>query len=371
VEAKGKFNRRWLVAAGVVILLLAVYFALKISRDTGQLKPGAEEGKLVAVEVVPVQYGSISRRVSFAAKIAPAAEMTIIPKVGGRVASVLAEMGDQVSAGQVLVQLEDTDYAIQAQQAEASLDLAVAGQKSAAQNLQRMEQLYQQGAVSRKDYDSAVTASEQADAQVKQASASLAYARYQAASTAITSPANGIIASRRVDIGEMVNAGSSIFTVVDIASVYAECSIPESEVGRLVVGQKVAVLSTAVSGQPFEGTLTNLAPAADAVTKAFAARFKIENPGRMLKPGMFAQVELAVEEHLQALLVPKGSVVEKVGQKFIFLAREGKAIETSVVTGIADGETVEVLEGLQAGDLVITTGQNALQDGIQIEIRQQ
>lgn len=368
MQFKGLFTRKRLIIAGVIIIILLVaFFAARGGRDKGKITNGMDDNRPVSVKVASVQLGPISRKVNLAAKIVPAAEVTIIPKVGGRVASVPVDMGDPVRSGQTLVRLDDSDYAIQARQAEASLDLASAGQKSAAQNLQRMEQLYQQNVISQSDYESAVTASEQADAQVKQAAAALDQARNQVANATIISPVDGLLSSRMVEPGEMVNASSPVFTVVDISSVYAECSIPESEVSRLKTGQKIKVRVTAVSGQPFEGTLTNLSPSADSQSKAFSARFKIENLDQRLKPGMFAQVELAMEEHTQALLIPKESIMEKAGQKSVYLVSEGKAVETPVNTGIADGEIVEVLEGLREGDQVITTGQNALHDGSLIE----
>lgn len=157
-------------------------------------------------------------------------------------------------------------------------------------------------------------------------------------------------------------------TMVDISSVYAECSVPESEIGRLSPGQKIKVRVAAASAELFEGTLTNLAPAADSQSKTFSARVRVENSGQKLKPGMFAEVDLATEEHQQALLIPKEAIVEKAGQKLVYLVKEGKAVETNVSIGIMEGETVEVLEGLQEGEPVITVGQTAVQSGSPVEI---
>ncbi|NLI13498.1 efflux RND transporter periplasmic adaptor subunit [Pelotomaculum propionicicum] len=367
-EVKGKVNRKLLITVGVIVILLIGFLVVRGFRGTGKTTPAAYEIKPVSVKLAAVQKGSISRRVNLAAKIVPATEVTIIPKVGGRVAEVTVDLGDTVRAGQTLIQLDDTDYSIQVQQMEANLELAVAGQKAAALNLTRYEQLAKTGAVAQHDLDSARTASEQADAQVKQAAAALANARNQVANTAICAPIDGLVSGRQVDIGEMVNTGGTVMTMVDISSVYAEFSIPESEISRLAQGQKIKVRVASVSVEPFEGTLTNLAPAADSSSKTFSARIKIENSAQKLKPGMFAEVELATEEHQQALLIPKEAIVEKAGQKLVYLAKEGKAVETRISTGLMEGEMAEVLEGLQEGDPVITAGQALVQNGSLVEI---
>jgi RND family efflux transporter MFP subunit len=367
-EAKGKFNRKWLITVGVIILLLIGFVVVRGYRGTVKTTPVADEIKPVSVKLAAVQKGSISRRVTLAAKIVPATEVTIIPKVGGRVAAVSVDLGDQVKAGQSLIQLDYTDYSIQVQKMEANLELAMAGHKSATLNLERSKQLAEAKVIAQSELDSALTTIEKAEAEVKQAAAALADARNQVANTNIYAPIDGLVASRSVDPGEMVNTGGTVMTMVDISSVYAECSVPESEIGRLSPGQKIKVRVAAASAEPFEGTLTNLAPAADSQSKTFSIRVRLENSGQKLKPGMFAEVELATEEHQQTLLIPKEAIVEKAGQKLVYLAKEGKAVETSVNIGITEGETAEVLDGLQEGDQVITVGQTVVQNGSPVEI---
>ncbi|OPY58332.1 MAG: Cobalt-zinc-cadmium resistance protein CzcB [Pelotomaculum sp. PtaU1.Bin035] len=367
-DAKGKFNRKWLLISGVIIILLIGFFAVRGCRGAGKPTPAAVDNRPVSVKVTAAQKGSISRRVTLAAKIVPATEVTLNPKVAGRVAAVPVDIGDPVRVGQTLVQLDDTDYNIQVQQMEANLEVALAGQKSAAMNLERNEQLSRSGVIAQRDLDNARTASEQADAQVKQAAAALANARNQVANSTISAPIDGLIASRRVNPGEMVNTSNTVITMVDISSVYAEYSVPESEINRLIPGQKIKVRVAAASGGLFEGTLTNLAPSADSQSKTFTARVKVENSGQKLKPGMFAEVELATEEHQQALLIPKESIVEKTGQKLVYLAKDGKAVETRVTIGITEGEMAEVLDGLQEGDTVINVGLTTVQNGSPIEI---
>jgi len=296
------------------------------------------------------------------------------------VASVPVEMGDRVKAGQLLVQLDTTDIALQVQQAEAALEVALAGQRSARAalenaraNLARTEELFRQGVASQRDLDNARLAFDQAsagvaDAQVKQAEAALASARQQLANSSITSPIAGWVSSRRIDPGEMASPTNPLLTIVDISSVFAECNVPESEVGRLKLGQKVPVKIPAVQAEPLEGELVNLAPAADQQSKAFAARIKLANPDGQIKPGMFAEVELSTLTRENVLVIPKEALVEKSGQLVVLTVKEGRAVETPVRTGISDGLQVEILEGLNAGDQVIVAGQNIVQNNARVEI---
>lgn len=332
------------------------------------------------VKVAEVKPGTITQKVTLAAKITPAMEVNVFPKISGKVASVPVEMGDRVKAGQLLVQLDTTDIALQVQQAEAALEVALAGQRSARAalenaraNLARTEELFRQGVASQRDLDNARLAFDQAsagvaDAQVKQAEAALASARQQLANSSITSPIAGWVSSRRIDPGEMASPTNPLLTIVDISSVFAECNVPESEVGRLKLGQKVPVKIPAVQAEPLEGELVNLAPAADQQSKAFAARIKLANPDGQIKPGMFAEVELSTLTRENVLVIPKEALVEKSGQLVVLVVKEGRAVETPVRTGISDGLQVEILEGLNAGDQVIVAGQNIVQNNARVEI---
>lgn len=278
---------------------------------------------------VSLDYGQV-----FAGKVVAGEEVTLAPKIPGRVAAVAVDVGDAVRAGQVVLRLEAAEIDAAVRQAEAAVRVAEAGLNQAALGVERaqaaLEQAqenyrlalanYERGkallaaeAISPADFESrfeqpyvnaagalktAETAYRQAvdqkervaPAQVEQARAALAAAKTNAANTQVVAPINGVVAVRNVDPGELASPQVPALTLVDIDTVYVEVGVPERVVSRLRVGQKVKVGVEAVRATPFPGEVASISPAADPRTKTFLVKVRLKNPGHPLKPGMFATV---------------------------------------------------------------------------------
>jgi len=370
-------KKQWLAIGLVGVLLIAGAIAVITKKPS---EPVANpEVRPTPVKTAAVKSGSLSQTVNLAARIVPDAEVGVVSKITGTVAQVPVQLGDRVNAGQTLIQLDTWDINLQVQQAEAALEVAQANQRSAAAlqanaraNLERMQQLQQQGLVSQRELEAAQLAYDQAaagvaDAQVRQAEATLASARNQLANATITAPINGLVSSRKVDPGDTASANTPLLTLVSIDQVFAECNVPESEVGLITPGKAITVKVPAVSSQPISGTLAQLAPAADAQSKAFTAKIALPNPGESIKPGMFGEVELVVAERRDVLLVPKEAVLERGEQRLVFIVKADQAVETRIKTGISDNLNTEILDGLQLGEQVVVSGQTALQNGTPVE----
>lgn len=370
----------------------------------------ADAGPTV-VSTAKAAMGLLDNRAVVSGKLDAVQTASIVSKVPGKVAKVHVDVGDRVSAGQVLVTLENKDLAdrvTQAQaavaQAEAALAQAEAGLKSARSalenardnfavaeaNYNRAKELLAAGAISpavfesqyelpykqaRQAVEGTVPAQvEQAQAMVKVQQAALSSARAQLAlarssyeDSFIRAPFTGVVTARNVNPGEMAST-MPVISMANIDRVVVKATVGEDHINQLKQGEKVQVKIGAVSAQPFTGVITSIAPAADPVTKAFPVKVEIDNPKHLLKPGMFAEVQLPSSGQKQ-LLIPREALVKDGERDFVWVVKDGKVQRREIKAGESDGRYIAVISGLEAGEEVVTAGQESLQDGARVTVK--
>lgn len=382
--------------------------------------PAAGDEQALAVGVRPVALRSLTQWVNINANVAPTREVAVAPKISGTVKSVLVDVGDRVEAGQEVLRLEDEELTVQLQQAAAALELAeanlerlIAGateeereQAAAAlrqaelnldqakRQLERMEQLFEEQAVSREQLDAARTAYgiaqaqyeaarqqalrlergatpeelRAARAQVAQARAARELAELQLGYATVTAPFAGIVAQRNVEPGGLIAAGTPALAIVDIDRVYVRGSISQAHVNRVVVGEMVEV-DVPSAGGSVTGVIHTVSPAVDQ-GGLFPLRVEVDNPDHRLKPGMFATVRIPLARAVNVPTVPIHSVVGRGDQRAVFVVEPdpsrpgyGTARLRRVELGVEEGEFVEIVRGVQEGEWVVTAGQAFLSDG--------
>lgn len=414
--------RRWIVLIIVVILAAVAWRVFGSSRRQTAVQPAADAA--VPVDMATAETRQLSERVTAGGTVEALEEVTVTTKLTGRVAAVLVKESDRVHAGQVLVRLEDAEILAQVRQADANLqaararfqlleqgarpqeraqvDAAVAqaqaSLENAKQTLARMQSLYDSGAVSKAQLDAArlqydVAQSQyesvvqqrsvvqtgarpeelaMAHAQVDQAEATLAFARLQAQNAIITSPLTGTVTHRFVDPGDLASlmpGQTDLVTVAQIDTVYVVLDVSETDVGRIRVGQPVAVLADAYPDRRFSGAVRAVAPAADPRTRNFKVKIAVANPDHALKPGMFARGDITVAQTSEALVIPRDAVVSSSGRPTVFVVEAGKARVREVQLGQVSGPVVQILSGLRAGESVVVAGQDQLADGTAVTVR--
>ena len=348
---------------------------------------GKKEGAAPAAEVVPVslaeaKMGRLSRGDVLAGKVAPAAEVNLVPKMAGKVAAVLVDVGDRVRAGQVVLRLDAAELEAAVRQAEAALALAESNLRQAqmdyevaAANWERAKVLLEHEALSEAEfqakyelpYKAAKERTEKlAPAQVRQAEAALALAKANLANSVLTSPIDGFVTARNVDPGELASPSMPVLTVADIDRVVVEAGASEQQVNRLEKGRKVKVYISAVRAEPFEGVIASISPAADPRTNMYNLKVEIPNPQHAIKPGMFAEIDLGVAG--EAVLVPRDAVVTRDDVTAVFVVVQDKAVLRKVETGLSDGRNIAVQKGLAPGEKVVVAGQERLEDGTKVKV---
>lgn len=376
-----------------VYLLISFLFAVLTVAGCGQKPNEAEQQETaVPVQIAAVGKGSLAGTAVVTGKLEALETANVAPGgQGGKVYSVNVKVGDQVAKGQTLITLENTTLAASVRQAEqgvvqaeAALELAGIAYNQAAANYQRGKQLYESGAIPAAGSSGFETAFEIPYKQAKidfeqikpaalaNAKAALDMAREQYDNAFIKSPINGVVTAVNVNPGELAGPGSAtpVVTVVSLDRVVVKATVTEEQINKLKQGQEVPVLVGAVSTEPLKGVITNIALAADPNSKAYPIKVQLDNPEQLLKPGMFAEVQLKSNQQ-ETLLVPREAVVKTGGADTVWVVADGKATSREVAAGSSNGEKIQITGGLEEGEQVVISGQNLLQENAQVEIKNQ
>lgn len=365
MAAKKKHLVAIFAAAGLLALGGYAYYVNQAAPPAPQAPAGAPApgkaggppgGFAIGVDTVRVASSVFVDDVAAVGSLKSNESVVLRPEIAGRIAAIHLREGMPAAKGAVLVALDASTQAAELRQAEANLALSQA-------NHRRTEELYEKKFVSARARDEAT-----ANLKVLEAAVALAQARLQ--KTQIRAPFAGIVGIRNVSVGDYVKEGQELVNIEDIGALKADFRLPESYLSRLRKGQSVEVSTDAMPGQTFKGTLDAIDPLLDASGRAISLRARLENPDLKLRPGMFVRVRLAFGGERQGLAVPEEALVPAGDDNFVFRVSEGKAQRVMVKVGQRRDATVEITEGLKAGDEVVSAGQLKLRDGVPVRAGQ-
>jgi membrane fusion protein (multidrug efflux system) len=277
----------------------------------------------------------------------------ITSKVSNLVTAVRFGEGQQVSAGSVLVELDS-------QQARADLAIAEAALKESTSQYHRSQELYSTKVLS----DAQI---EQIEATFRSNEARVASARAHLADTVIRAPFAGRVGLRRVSVGSLVNPGTVITTLDDLRRIKLDFTVPESYVAAIAPGLEINAQSPAYPGESFAGKVASVDSRVDPQTRSVIVRAMLPNDSGKLKPGMFLTVHLKRSES-DVLLVPEESLVPEQGDVYVFVVADGAATKRKVQIGQRRVGSVQITDGLRAGELVVTEGTQKLRDGAAVQV---
>jgi len=306
-------------------------------------------GPAVAVEVAPVKVVRLQEDVAAIGTLRSNEAMVVRPEISGRISEIDFVEGGKVEKGQLLVALDSSVYAAEVQQAKANLALAET-------NFNRTTELERQKFVSANARDQALNS-------LRVGQANLALAEARLAKTQIRAPFAGVIGIRQVSVGDYVKEGQDLVTLEDISSLKVDFRVPELLLADLKRGQAVEVGSDALPGRKHLATLDAIDPLVDQNGRAVILRARLKNTDGQLRPGMFVRTRLILAERPNALTVPEEALMPVGADQYVYRVVDGKASRVRVKTGLRRDARVEITEGLQAGDLVVTAGQIKLREG--------
>lgn len=307
----------------------------------------AGAGGSVAVEAADAVTVSLSRAVSAVGTLRAAESVVIKPETAGRIARIGFEGGARVRKGDLLIALDAAIVAAESEQTRAELALAQA-------NYQRTVDLAQKQFVSERARDEAA-----ANLRVLEARLKLAQARLS--KTEIRAPFAGVLGLRNVSLGDYVREGDALVVLEDVSSMQVDLRLPERFLGQIRRGQQLRVEFDAWPGREFQAVLEAIDVQVDANGRSVVARGRLANADGLLRTGMFAKASLTLSENPKAVMVPEEAVVPMGSDLFVYRIVDGKAFRTRVSTGQRREGRVEIVQGLESGERVVTAGQLKLQ----------
>lgn len=313
------------------------------SADSGGAPPG------MPVEAVVAAGESLSREAIALGTLISNESVTVSSEIAGRIAKIGFDEGQPVKAGSLLFQLDDRVLKAELHQARANLELA-------RRNSERAAELHSRKLASARERDEA-----SANLALAEATLELAQARLQRAT--IVAPFDGITGLRKVSPGDYVNPGQELVNLESINPLKVEFRLAEIALPALSVGQGLDVKVDAYPGEKFAGEVYAIDPKLDVANRSIGLRALVPNGDARLRPGLFAQVNLRFASKADAILVPEQAIMPRGDQAFVYVIEDGKAAMRPVKTGLRRGGRVELLDGVGAGDTVITAGTQKIGPG--------
>lgn len=410
---KGRKVWRWVLFSALIgITALVIYrgWAFTQKRAAAQ-RTGRGE--------IPVQISSVTRQnltysLRATGDISPLMQVDLFPKVSGYLERMSVNLGDSVRQGQVIAQIDRTEFLHKVKEVEAKVAQAKAnlaeieagtrteevrqaeeGVKQAQSRFEnarlhreRMEALYQRQIISKKDFDNADTEYTVAEAQLeanqqrlkmlregarqevreasqaklKEMEALLAQEQTRLQNAMIIAPFSGEIIRRYVDAGALVSSSTPLVTLVHTETLKVVANVLEKDISLIRPGMKAKIQTEAYPERVFEGKVVRINSALELATRTLQAEIHVPNPSHLLKPGMFSRIEMALSEKPGTLTVLREALIEEGGKRSVFVVEGNQALQRPIVTGIEQDQWVEVLEGLREGDRVIIKGQGSIKD---------
>lgn len=321
---------------------------------------GAGGGK-PTVEVAQVELMDLVDETQTVGSLRSRQGVVLRPEVSGRITQLNFRDGDRVKKGQLLVQFDDQLPAAQVQQAQAELNIAKA-------NNTRNAELVAQNFISRRTLDESAAAQQVAEAK-------LALARATEARLKIIAPFDGLAGIRSVNVGDYLKDGADIVNLEDMDAIFVDYRLPERFQTKIRRGQSSVIELDALPGRKFSAIVLAIDPLIDANGRSVGVRACIDNRRLQLRPGMFARVNAVFGQRDRARVIPEEAIVPQGGKQFVIKVVNGTtpnsrvSQRTEVKLGLRSPGKVEVLEGLEPGDLVVTAGQQRVQrDGTEVRV---
>ncbi len=340
-----------ILRAGYVMIGLGILFTACTGKK--EAPKGGGKPNMLSAKGHVVSSGSFSDIYTASGSLLPNEQIDILPEISGRVTGIHFKEGSFVKEGQLLVQLYDQEIRAMLQKLKA--------QRRLQQNTEeRQKSLLEIGGISKQDYETTQT-------QVQSIDADIALAEAQLRATKIIAPFSGNIGIRNISEGAVVTPSTLIATLQQTNTLKMDFTVPDRYSKNLHPGKEV-MFSVAGVRDTLTGKITAVDPGADQVTRTIRVRATVSNPGNKLVAGSFARVLVPLESDSDAILIPSQSVIPTTKDKLVAVVRNGKVDMATVQLGARTADKVEVLNGLQPGDTILTTGLMQAKDGMDVVV---
>jgi RND family efflux transporter MFP subunit len=356
------------VLAGIAVIVVAGSVVGWRASQAG--KPEKKADDKVVLEFTPsdvaiVELKSLVNTIQFSGSLAPVTQTTVKSKVPGEVTKVLVREGQAVTHGQVIAQIDTLDLQAKLDAQAAALAESRAKLDIALKNRENNQQLLRQKFISQNAFDTTVSVYDAADANMRSAEAQLRMAQKAIADAEVHSPFTGIVAKKIVNAGEKVGVDSPLFQLVDLGNMEIEAPAPASDVPSVRLGQPATFRVDGFGDRTFEGRVERINPMTEQGSRSITLYISVANRDGVLRGGMFAKGQIALEKTAPATVVPATAIRDEAGQSYVFTIENGKIGKRAVTVGSTEGQAgmVEVKSGLETGLQVVSARVTGLKPG--------
>ena len=339
------------------IKILTSAMALTLLVSCSQKEEAKKETLPVKVTTATVVKKSTVEKLSYSGTIEAFQTIPLNFEGTGTVEKVLVEAGDKVKKGQLLATIDKTD-------AQNMYEIAKAKQQQAQDGYNRLKEVYEKGSLSEIKWVEMQTNMDQANSSLKMAENNLSKCEMRA-------PSDGVVGRRNIEPGmSAIMVGKAPIELVELERVYVKISIPEKEIGKLNKGETATFSVGALGNKEFEGTVSNISPVADMISRTYEAKIIVGNKSAELKPGMVCDVNIDINGNAQRLLLPYQCVSrDNDNNQYVYLVdKDGKkAIKQVVTIGQYFDKDLEILSGLKEGDVAVKNGKEKLSNNCLID----
>lgn len=343
-----------LIITLILVAVVVIGFRLAGNAEVAKNKAYMPElNKSVIVQVETLTETGFSQNMNYTGTFAPNREVLLMPQAQGEVTGVYFTEGSQVSAGQVLLNVDDALL-------QSQLIAAKAAYSTAKTNHDRFQNASTSEGISKVQVENSWLQMKSAESQLKQLEIAIAKCSYKA-------PFSGTITQRNVEVGSMAGQGS-VGRLTDVSSLKLEINVPESDILQFKTGTRVNVTTELYPGEAFGGLVEYVSNRGDE-SHNYQVKIRVPNSGKKaLKAGMYGQVSLHQDLGKVALLIPRTALLGSVRKPQVYTVVNNRAILRDIVTGRNNGTHIEVLNGLNEGDKLVTSGQINLTDSCKVEL---
>ena len=318
-------------------------------KNAQEAAPAEMQAVVTNVEVYTTRYEDVPQTEVYSTNIQAYAVNNVVPQSGSRIKKINVEVGDFVSKGQILAEMDQTTL----QQTKMKLD-------NDAVELARLKELYESGALSKSDYDAAQLAFNVSSSQYENLSEN----------AILRSPISGVITARNYDAGDVYAMSSPIYVVQQITPVKLLVAMSETDYSKIDTGDVVEITTDALADKQFTGKINRIYPTIDPATHTVTVEISVPNSDRVLRPGMFARVKVTFGIN-HSIVIPDVAVVKQQGsgQKMAFIVNGDNTVTSRMITlGRHFGNMYEVLNGLDEGERIVSRGHTALRSGDEVNV---
>jgi membrane fusion protein (multidrug efflux system) len=336
-------------------LLLFMGFGCGRSESNVQAQSAASKPKMVKVSVMEVQPTPMRDLLVLPGETEAWEDVRVAADMDGIVEWIGPREGHAVKKGDLLARIEVSAR-------RAALDRAEAAFKLADELCERRKSLFERKIISKEELDRNATERALAESNVRQA-------QVECDRGFVRSPINGLVNHLHVDVGEYAARGAPVSDLVNVDKIKINLNVPEMDVRFLNVGQETVVTVDAFPDRRVPGMVDFVAYKADPATKTFHVRVLVQNHSHEIRPGMIARVGLLRRVVPDALVAPLFALVNKGGERILFVEKDGVAAARTVSVGVIEGERVQITKGLEPGDRLIVTGQTEVEEGMRVQVQ--